>query len=486
MKHVYLLGVLLLVLAAAACSSKPSLEGTTPEATATPEVLIGELPEGGAILFANAFPGATATDRLDAAIAACGGRRCFVIAPAGLGSGPPSSMPDNVTLIDLRQESVRIIRRGHPLASGEPQSFANELNHSTLVAADVVPPDEDHEQDQAIAGLIDNFSPNLNAVGVWGGAQSRARGARVWGGFTLAANAPGQDAQVISLEVDTRNQALPGIVPNASKIGVQIVGLGPDPSQGVPPGDYRNTAAIEILSDRVGQWVNGIVFDDGALAADGTILGVAQPGPLRLGLDFSATTFTDAAIRIKNNQKIRFDVPGANPASVYSDAQPQSALALVAGPGGIRLIDNSGSRTLLVIEPDGTLRVQGPIMEGDSRVNTRANTHMHFGAGTGMAPAPQPGVPFGATVFDSPVRLLRMTVTITAAGSGGTQGTAWRVTDGSQSLTLTTPPGAKAGDILTVQGDVAIGAGSKVWLDVASTDAQQLPGANVSVEYVEQ
>jgi hypothetical protein len=471
---------LVLAVVIAACGGGGG--GPTASPTASQDVIIEPTPAGGSLLFANAFPGASPTEQLDAAVAACADRRCFIIAPPGLGGGAPTSMPENVTLIDMRQEAVRIIRRGHQLGNGDPQYFANEINHSTLVAADVVPPSADHEQDQAIAGLIDNYSPNLNAVGIWGGAASRAAGARAWGGFTSVTNTAGEDAQIIGLEVDTMNTSLPGVFPNHSKVGVQIVGIG----FGEPDGDHRNTAAIEILSDKVGRWINAIVIDDGALDAESTIIGVGEKGPVRAGLDFSATTFTDAAIRIKNNQKIRLDTPSGSPAQIYSDDQPESALALVAGPGGIRLVDNSGARNLVLVSPDGTVSVDGPILEEGSRVNTRENTDMHFSAGTGMSRAPQPQVPFGATVFDSAVAVKRLTVALTRAATGGSEGTTWRVTNGASSLTLVTPPDAKPGDIFTAEGSVSFAEGEKVWVDILSSDATGRPGGNVTVEYVEQ
>jgi len=465
-----------IALIAGACGGGDSSSPATSSPVITPDVVLGDVPEGGSVLFADAFAGATATERLDAAVGACAERRCFVIARPGLGNGAPSAMPENVTLIDMRQESLRIIRRGHILSGGQLQEFAKEVTNSVLVAADVVPAEADHEQDQAIVGMISNLSPNLNAVGVWGDGESLAPDAKVWGGFMRAGNADFQDAQIVGLEVDAINRALPGSAPNHSKIGIQIVGIG----------RAHNTSAIEILSDRSGQWLNGVVIDEGAITSDGTVIGLSEPGPLRLGLDFGATTFTDAAIRLKNNQRIRLDVPSGSPVQIYSDDQPNAALALVGGPGGIRLVDNTGTRNLVLIRPDGTVRVDGSLMEGDSRVNTRANTHMHFSAGTGMSRAPQPGVPFGATVFDSAVQVKRLTVTITTGDSGSSQGTTWRVTNGTGSLTVTTPAGAKPGDIFTAEGDLTVADGEQVSIDLASSDAVRRPGGNVSVEYVEQ
>ena len=307
-------------------------------------------PEG--VLLAHAFPGDSATAQLDAAIAACRGERCYVIAPPNLGEGAPSSMPDNMTLVDLRQEAVRIVRRGYGLSDGAPQMFADELNHSTLVAADSVPASESHAQDQAFAGLIDNYSPNLNAVGVWGKGRSMAEGARVWGGFFNVINENlGHDAQLIALEVDVLNYGLPGVFPNASKVGLQIVGLG----------DCLNTNAIEILSNKKGRWLNGIVFEPDALSDKSTVLGVGGEGPYHMGINFANVEFRDAAIRIAPGQRIRFDTQAGNPGIIYSDKGPADQLVLVAGPGGLRIMDNTATRVLVEILPDGTVRLAGEL-----------------------------------------------------------------------------------------------------------------------------
>lgn len=303
------------------------------------------------VVFASSFSGKSATEKLDRAIQACGDQRCFVIITPDIGLGAPSNIPDNVTLIDLRQESVRILRRGFPLSDGSPQTFANEPNNSTLVVADSVPADVDHEQDQAIAGLID--SPNLNAVGIWGGARSMAMGARVWGGFFNVSNEESrEDAQLIALEVDTLNYGLPGVHPNHSKVGVQIVGLG----------DALNTNAIEIRSNERGRWVNGIVIEPDSLAPDGTVLGVGGKGPYALGINFGDVAFTDAAIRMGPGQKIRMDGPTGNASILYRDADAPDQLVLQVGTGGLRIMDNTGMRVLLQVLPDGTLQVAGKII----------------------------------------------------------------------------------------------------------------------------
>lgn len=56
------------------------------------------------VRFATAacFPAATVTLQLDAAIASCGAGQCVVVIPATVGAGAPTTVPQNVTMIDLR------------------------------------------------------------------------------------------------------------------------------------------------------------------------------------------------------------------------------------------------------------------------------------------------------------------------------------------------------------------------------------------------
>lgn len=217
------------------------------------------------------------------------------------------------------------------MADGAPEQFANQPNHSGLVVSTAVPASATNIQDQSIAGLIDNYSPWLNAVGVWGGARSLAPGAPIWGGFFNVSNdqlKQGQDSQLIALELDSLNYAKPGVFPNNSKVGLQIVGLG----------NALNTSAIEILGNGAGNWVNGIVFDQNSVASSGTLIGEAGKGPYKLGLDFGNATFTDAAILVGEGQRIRLNAThGA--AVLYTRGD---TLVIQAPAGGIEFDNPDG------------------------------------------------------------------------------------------------------------------------------------------------
>ena len=103
-----------------------------------------------------------------------------------------------------------------------------------------------------------NKVENVNAVSVWGDSTSIANGAKSWGGFFSArSSCPGfvkggplqkygdpslvsckdHDNQLIGIEIDVLNSSKPGIYPNMSKTGLQIVGFG-----------NPNSMAIEVRS----------------------------------------------------------------------------------------------------------------------------------------------------------------------------------------------------------------------------------------------
>jgi len=288
------------------------------------------------------FIGST-KEKLDAAIAACPkDTSCYVFVSPNLEKGVlPTSVPDNVVLLDTRGEGLRVVRRNHQLGSGETQYFPDGPLQTTLMGADNVPPTSTDHQVEGVLGIVSNRSTRTNAVGVWGTASSDAPGARVWGGFFSARtpNDIGADAQVIGLEVDTLNWAKDGVSPNASKVGVQIVGIG----------NFLTTNAVEILATEKARWVNGIVFQESSVAEKGTLIGAAGAGPYRLGLDLSHSNFTDAAIRIGLGQKIRLD-SSAGPALFYTTKvkDGQDALIIQIPDGGL-IFHNSKGETIFTI-----------------------------------------------------------------------------------------------------------------------------------------
>lgn len=61
-----------------------------------------------AIRYADQFAGATVTAKIDAAIADCGSAQCLVVIPSNMAAGAPTSVPNTVTLLDLRRTTTLI------------------------------------------------------------------------------------------------------------------------------------------------------------------------------------------------------------------------------------------------------------------------------------------------------------------------------------------------------------------------------------------
>lgn len=190
--------------------------------------------------------------------------------------------------------------------------------------------------------------PDTNVVAAWSDASAVTDGARVWGGFISARSGfpnPGQDdAQLIGLEIDVLNGGLPGVYPNASKVGLQIVGFG-----------NRNTNAMEVLTETPsGAFMNILSIQPNAVAPDGTVIGMAAQTAAR-GIDFQGVTFTDAAMIVSANQKLSFRAPGLGEAAIWRDDISNGSLVLQSGPAGTRVVNSANNTNLLIITPSGDL-----------------------------------------------------------------------------------------------------------------------------------
>lgn len=188
--------------------------------------------------------------------------------------------------------------------------------------------------------------PNTNAVAFWADAESVVDGGRVWGGFISARSElpAGHDSQLIGLEIDVLNDGLPGTYPNASKVGLQIVGFG-----------NPNTNAIEILTETPSAAFQNIInIQPNSVALNGTVIGMTPQTAAR-GIDFLGSTFSDAAFLVSANQKFVFRSPGSPDAAIWRDEINNGYLVLQAGPPGLRIVNADNSRNLLVVTPDGDL-----------------------------------------------------------------------------------------------------------------------------------
>ena len=158
------------------------------------------------------------------------------------------------------------------------------------------------------------------------------------------------DSQLVGLEVDVTNDSLPGISPNESKVGMQIVALG----------TYECTNGIELLAAGNSSWNNGILISDGTISESGAIIGSSQTTPIKTGIDFTNTPFTNAAVAISNNSKITMQSKSGNPAAIYTDDIDDGYLVLQAGRSGVRITNNENDKNLMVIHADGTIEADFP------------------------------------------------------------------------------------------------------------------------------
>ena len=239
----------------------------------------------------------------------------------------------------------------HPRCSWADQStypyyqFGGQHVGQMSGVSDLLPNGPPLPQYQAWLTELISDRPNTNAVASWSDATSRVDGGRVWGGFISARTGfsqPGWDSQLIGLEIDVLNGGLPGVSPNLGKVGLQIVGFG-----------NPNTDAIQILTETPSAAFQNILsIQPNSIVSDGAVIGMA-PQHAGRGIDFSGSTFSDAAFIVSANQRFVFRTPGLNDAAIYRDEFSNGYLVLQAGPPGLRITDASNSTNLMIITPDG-------------------------------------------------------------------------------------------------------------------------------------
>jgi len=250
-------------------------------------------------------------------------------------------------ILDLNAPSLRIYNTGSSLSTGRQDYFPLGPLESQFSVGMKVSADSYSHQAESIYGSIENDSTTVNAVGIWGRAASLRKDARVWGGFLVAETHDGanNDAQVIGLEVDTVNTALPGVAPNRSKTGIQVVGIGTQPL----------TNGIEIIGAGPAKWSNGILFEPGSIHSDGAILGSSDRGEISRGIDFSQTHFRDSAFLLSQGSRITFRNVTGGPSMLHTDAFGQGHFVIRAGVDGLRVTSNDDTKNLAYIDKSGNI-----------------------------------------------------------------------------------------------------------------------------------
>jgi hypothetical protein len=319
---------------------------------------------------------------------------------------PPFSVPDDLTILDLRYGGTTLLRGNHPrieglwtqyshLETGLQKDFTistvihpetpicnwRSEEHKIQMAPVGALTSEDyrhqHNHYQSLHAEVYNFAPDLNGVAIWGDSAALAPNAKSWGGFFSTRSWPLRwteytpkcvgdynnedfDAALVGVEIDVLNAGLdwdkkaPLSESTLSKIGLQIVGFG-----------NKNTAAIEIRSEdsddgsrgpeaRRGTWNWGVIIR-GSLNCESTVI-KAENGLIRRGIDFDDTTFREGAFRITgvgSGSGIVFDsgAGGEIYSEPVSDGGHQTVIKL--GSGGLRIMDSTGQHVLMSITDEG-------------------------------------------------------------------------------------------------------------------------------------
>lgn len=256
--------------------------------------------------------------------------------------------------------------------------------------------DNSHNHYQNFLSEVLNFASGTNAVAIWGDSSAVVDGSKAWGAFFSArSNAPTfltdefskyvpdgveidydpktYDTQLIGVEIDVLNDGLPGVYPNMSKTGLQIVGFG-----------NPNSMAIEVRSEdtdkenvsdeeRRGVFESGLYFKN-SIAPYGRLI-VSDFETARIGLDFNSTLFKEGAIKLKSQQ--------VGTGIIYNDGfsgeiyggsrwgnDNEEWLTLRAGTGGIRVVSNDNTKELLAIDNYGGLYLNGDVYINGQRIES--------------------------------------------------------------------------------------------------------------------
>lgn len=192
---------------------------------------------------------------------------------------------------------------------------------------------------------------------------------------TLEYNEKTYDTQLIGVEIDVLNDGLPGVMPNMSKTGLQIVGFG-----------NPNSMAIEIRSEdtdknvldeeRRGLFESGIYFKN-SLAPYGRLM-VSDLNNARIGLDLNKTLFSEGAFKLNSqqvgtgvifNDGVSGEIYGGKRWSETTD--PNDWLTLRAGTGGIRIVSNDNTKELLAVDNYGGIYLNGDLYVNNEKVQDK-------------------------------------------------------------------------------------------------------------------
>lgn len=300
--------------------------------------------------------------------------------------------------------------------------------------------DDSHNHYQNFLSEVLNFAPGTNAVAIWGDSSAVVDGSKAWGGFFSARSNAREfmtdefqkyvpddvelqydketyDAQLIGIEVDVLNDGLPGVYPNMSKTGVQIVGFGNPNSMAIEVRSEDTDKEDVLDEDRRGVFESGIYFKN-SIASYGRLM-VSDLARARIGLDFNNTVFTEGAIKLKTAQVgTGIILNDGKSGEVYGGARwddnPEEWMTLRAGEGGIRVLSNDNTTELLAIDNYGGIYLNGDVYVRGQRMETYAHKdRIVFGGVVAVLV----GIILAETIiFSKKLKILETSITVLPTG----------------------------------------------------------------------
>lgn len=233
-----------------------------------------------------------------------------------------------------------------------------------------------------------NKVPNLNAVSIWGDSTSVVDGAKSWGGFFSArsachsyakdgplakygttvnkADCANIDNQLIGIEIDVLNGSKPGVFPNMSKTGLQVVGFGNPNSMAI---EVRSEDTDRLDNDKPpkGAFESGIYFKNSIQPSYGRLV-VADFEKSKMGLDFRKPIFSEGVMSF-NSQGVGTGiiVNNGDSGEIYGGLRwpnfddPKGWLSLRLGSGGVRFVSNDNSKEVLAVDNYGGIYLNGDV-----------------------------------------------------------------------------------------------------------------------------
>lgn len=301
-------------------------------------------------------------------------------------------------------EGINTALRGHEIITdviepnaqfynwkGEPVK-AHDLTNQNAVNYDSV-----HNHYQNFLSEVWNFKPNTNAVSIWGDSAAIAKDSKAWGAFFSARsyfkafakdgkyhdlapagsdftfNPDDYDNQLVGVEIDVLNGGKPGVFPNKSKVGLQVVGFG-----------NPNSMAMEVRSEdtdkdvpaekRRGVWESGIYFKN-SIADYGRLI-VADFDKAKMGFDFRKSLFREGIMQARSegvgtgiilNEGKSGEIYGGLRWNESDDKR--NWISIRNGQGGARIVSNDNTKEIFAVDNDGGVYINGDVYINGKKIN---------------------------------------------------------------------------------------------------------------------